>query len=453
MHTALRPFSTAAIALTAASLVAVAPVTAPLPEVQLPAISSASVQLAASTFVDPIARWGEVLTTTQANVQRIFDAATAQPFPVLTQIVANQTRYANTIGTSLSSGAEGLFKFVTGDGASDLPTLLAKAHDALAQGDLKGAAQQISFALSSMGFSLFSMLPMLSIPGEITQNIANVAALLAAQGLNTGLIGKPAFGLLSLAQTAVGVTGTIAQSLVDAATDGDPAAALSAIVNAPANFTDAMLNGELVIRPKPFPPGRTVGILTPSGYTYWTPAEALFVKIPQAIAAAITPPASPPTSPPALAAAKETPTATAASTPDASTQPDGSVLSAPEAESEPTESEATPTGDDHSAAAKVSSTGATDLSAGNKAEPGKIGTTSTRHGQRLRASMQNATDQVNKDLNIIRDSVEKSVSGLKDRISKATPGKSSTEKAGKVSAGKAGKESAKAGSNKSGSDS
>lgn len=121
MHRALRPFSTAAIALTAASVVAVAPITAPMPEVQTSAMSSASVQLAASTFVDPIARWSEVLTTTQTNLQRIVDAASAKPFPVLTQVIENQTRYANTVGTALSSSAQGLFTFVTGNGAATYP--------------------------------------------------------------------------------------------------------------------------------------------------------------------------------------------------------------------------------------------------------------------------------------------------------------------------------------------
>ncbi|WP_131722178.1 hypothetical protein V2W38_26605 [Mycolicibacterium fortuitum subsp. fortuitum] len=406
--------------MTAASVVAVAPITAPLPEAQPPTISSASVQLTASSFVDPVTRWGEVLTTTQTNLQRIVDAASANPFPVLNQIIANQTRYANTIGTALSSGADGLYKFATGTGAGDLPALVATAQDALAHGDAKGAAQQISYALTGLGFALFPTLPILSIPGQITQNIANVAMLIAAQGLNTGIIGKPAFGLLSLAQTSIGVTGAIAQSLVDAATAGDPVAAVSTIVNAPADFTDAMLNGQLIIRRPPWPPTRSVGILTPSGFTYWTPAEALFVKIPQAIAAAITPPASPT----ALAAPDENATATAASTPDASPQLDnvvGSTL-------EPTESEATPTeADGPTTPVKVSSNGATDLSAGNKAEPGKTGTTASRPAQQIRTSVESAANEVNKGLNDIRQGIEKSVTGLKERVNKkATTSKASS---------------------------
>lgn len=118
---------------------------------------------------------------------------------------------------------------------------------------MKDAAQQISFALTAMGTALFPMLSMLSIPGQITQNIANVAKLIAAQGLDTGIIGKPAFGLLSLAQNMIAVTATIAQSFVDAATAGDPIAAVSTIVNAPAEFTDGMLNGQLIIRRPPWP--------------------------------------------------------------------------------------------------------------------------------------------------------------------------------------------------------
>ncbi|WP_135458781.1 hypothetical protein [Mycobacterium sp. DL99] len=61
----------------------------------------------------------------------------------------------------------------------------------------------------------------------------------------------------------------------------------------------------------------------------------------------------------------------------------------------PTESETAPTEADPAAAVTVSSNGATDLSTGNKAEPGKTGTTSSRPAQQIRTSVESAANEVN----------------------------------------------------------
>lgn len=111
MHTALRPFSTAAVALAATGALAISPVTAP-PDVQVPAISSASVQLAASTFVDPVTRWGEVFEATSANLSTIGDFIELFPqksLPgVLNLLQAKLQAYGNDLFGSLPQVAEGL---------------------------------------------------------------------------------------------------------------------------------------------------------------------------------------------------------------------------------------------------------------------------------------------------------------------------------------------------------
>ncbi|MED5815118.1 hypothetical protein VST63_22385 [Mycolicibacterium sp. 050232] len=309
MQLSLRPYVTAGVAIAGAGVIAVTPIT-PTPTAlaaQTPAIhsSSAAVELTAladaldtSSWVDPIGYWGEVLATTQTNLSMIAEALAADPFPVLSQVIENQAGYADTISTALSSGADNLVQFVTGDTASDLPALLAKAQDALNQGDVNGAAQQITYILTEITFALAPMFPILSIPGQIAENFGNVIQTLGPQwvdgSLNYGIIALPITGLLTMAQNGVQALGTFGQALVDAATTGDPVAALSTIVNAPAFFTDSILNGRVIIRRPPWPPGRGLGILNlnPSNWPNWSPAMA-FVYIPRVIAEAITPPEDP----------------------------------------------------------------------------------------------------------------------------------------------------------------
>lgn len=300
MQLSLRPYVTAGVAIVGASVIAATPIT-PTPtqlasEIQAIQSSSAAVELTAladtlntSSFVDPIGYWAEVLATTQTNVGKLVDAASADPFPVLSQIVENQTRYANTIGTALSGAAEGLQSFAAKVNERYLPEVI----NALSQGELQAAAQEIKFALTDFGIALYPMIPLLSMPYQMAQNVANVFETMAAEGANTGIIGKPAFGLLNVAGTMVYAVATVGQEIIDAAEAGDPVAAMSAVVNAPAFLTDSLLNGQAVVRPN----GsiyRTPGLLKLDAVTNtaWSLGSALLVHIPQAIAAAITPPAT-----------------------------------------------------------------------------------------------------------------------------------------------------------------
>ncbi|WP_395310424.1 hypothetical protein V4U86_06260 [Mycobacterium sp. AMU20-3851] len=288
MHTALRPFSTAAITLVGAGAIAIAPVAPPLPDIQPRTVSSVEVQLAASSFVNPIAYWGEVLTTTQTSLDRLLTEAGTDPFPVVRQIIANQTGYADMIGTALSSTAEGLVQWTVETIQRRVPEIMT----ALGQGDLVGAAQVMKFAVTALGIAGFGMVPLLSLPYRIAQNLANVFETMVAVGANTGIIGKPAFGLLNVLNTMIGAVAAVGQEFLDAAKAGAPVSALSTIINAPAFLTDALLNGQKVVLPNGVI-RRTTGLLSFSAVTNtaWSLGSALLIHIPRAIAAALAPPA------------------------------------------------------------------------------------------------------------------------------------------------------------------
>ncbi|MED5815117.1 hypothetical protein VST63_22380 [Mycolicibacterium sp. 050232] len=338
MQLSLRPYVTAGVAIAGASVIAVTPIT-PTPNAlaaQTPAIhsSSAAVELTAladaldtTSFVDPIGYWGEVLATTQTNLLALVDAASANPFPVLSQVIENQTGYADTIGTALSAAAQKLETWATGTGNGTLSNSLEQVTQYLEAGNVKMAATRIGGILTHLGTALMPMLPVLGIPYQVAQNVANVWQTVAAPSYyNPGLIGKPVLGFMNVASAQMTALGTLGQALYDGINAGDPVAVLSTIINAPAFLTDALLNGELIIRPGR-PTIRAYGVLrlTEDSSLSWSPASALFVNIPRVIAAAITPPEEPAV--PATAELANASTASDIASPPAATDVD----TAPEA--------------------------------------------------------------------------------------------------------------------------
>ncbi|MGV0746242.1 hypothetical protein [Mycolicibacterium sp. XJ870] len=214
---------------------------------------------------------------------------------MLRQIIANQNAYASMIGTSLTTTATGLAQWLTSEQGtgigSTLPASLPVIIESLSQGDVIGAQTQISSALSGLATTLFTMLDLLAVPYQISANVtAALETIVKTSMFDTGLVGRTGFGLLATVQMGIQQLAISGQALVDAGEAGDPLAALSTIVNAPADLTDAVVNGYV----NRF--GRRVGgilTFTPATSSGWSLGSALLVHIPQAIAAAITPPAAP----------------------------------------------------------------------------------------------------------------------------------------------------------------
>ncbi|AIY48451.1 hypothetical protein MFORT_15472 [Mycolicibacterium fortuitum subsp. fortuitum DSM 46621 = ATCC 6841 = JCM 6387] len=278
--------------------------------------------------------------------------------------------------------------------------------------------------MSLTGFSspLFGLQGFLTVPPKLMQDIVDITLAVTAPIQLLSVV-NPA---LNLAWSSLVSAGMTAQKIVDAVEAGDALGALGAALNAPADAVDHFLNstGGLIEVRRTGSAGQFIsgGLLL-----------SLLVKVPGMITSKVKPPI------PALAAASvanadvasgtmvSLNTAAPAELPAASSE---TVEAHEPAAVDPASKADTvddSTTEDDATTVTVSSNGATDLSAGNKAVPGKTGTTSTRSAQQLRASVETAASQVTKGLNDIRDGIEKSVSGLKAGVKKASDGKTRAE--------------------------
>ncbi|MCV7333783.1 MULTISPECIES: hypothetical protein [Mycolicibacterium] len=423
-------------------MVAVAPIAAPLPEVQTPAISSASVQLTASTFVDPVTRWMQVFEATSANLTKIGDYIEAYPelsLPgMLDLFEAKLQGYGNDLFGGLPQVAEGLQRWAT----TTLTTGLQTALEQAASGQPQAAVTTFrDTVMSLLGLSspLFGLAGFLTVPIEIMQDMADLAfAVLMPIPLRNNVV----IPVLNLAWSPLVSASVTAQKIIDAVAAGDGLGALGAVINAPADAVDHFLNssgGGLVWANRI---GSTTviqgGLLV-----------SLLIKVPRAILTSV----KPPITTVAATSVADADIASGTTVPLSTTSPGelpagtSAPVKAHQPAAEPAAADPAPAADptevDAAAAVAVSSNGATDLSAGNKAVPGKIGTTSSQSRQQVRASIENVANEVNKGLNDVRDGIEKSVTGLKDRISKTTTKASSPQDA---------TGSSEAGSSDSGSD-
>lgn len=418
MQLALRPFTTAGIALVGAGVIAVSPL-APPPGTTATQTSTAPVVLtASSSFVDPIAYWGDVLELAGANLSTHFDAAIADPFPVVSQIVENQMGYANLIITALSTTSQRLDAFVKG---AYFAGQIEKIKTQLAAGNVASAAQAINGIVINGAIAFYPLLDMTKIPGEIGKNVANVLQTLAMESLvNVGIPGRLGFGALELARNALASVAWTTQTIITAAKSGDSVALASAIVNAPANLTDGLLNGAM--EPHPFPnrpPYRGgTGFLTPTtfgvGAASWTPLDAM-IYLPRVIAAAITPP----TTTAADVAATDAPLTIAATVAPEPTTASGEVVS----DSALAESEDVTRAPVETATTDVNSPVANDVSADSTTESD---TAASRPAQHVRVSLQDAADHIDKPGKKLSNSIAKSVKKVTDSFSKPVKKKEPT---------------------------
>ncbi|MGV0801133.1 hypothetical protein ABQF26_29465, partial [Mycolicibacterium elephantis] len=95
MQVAPRSRLTVGVALAAASVVAVNPLTVPTSVPSPPAVSSAAVQLAAS--YNPLQPWLEAFQTASAGATQIGDTFSEAPAVLLQQILANQAGYLGEV--------------------------------------------------------------------------------------------------------------------------------------------------------------------------------------------------------------------------------------------------------------------------------------------------------------------------------------------------------------------
>jgi hypothetical protein len=218
MHTTVRPFATAGVALVGASAIAISPLVA---TPSLPDITVANPAVHLSAAVDPITSWLNVLKTSEVNVEGLLSTWLDAPAPVLQQVIANQLRYL-----------------------SELPDLESIAGQ-IAANVRAGLAAPFAEDLSTLDGDHAPIYDLLlnGIPGFLDPVISPELAPLVRfstsylSGVLLGLVGPVIAPALALA----GSGGAIFDNLTGATPDLE--AALNTLVNTPAAMADAFLNG------------------------------------------------------------------------------------------------------------------------------------------------------------------------------------------------------------------
>ena len=273
MQVAVRSYLTAGVAIVGATALVAAPITTSPPDIQVPGIHAAQVELAAVT--NPIEQWLQVFQGTFDNVVGIGGAVVDDPAPALRQLLANQLGYAQATAGGLTDTAEGFLGFLT----DSVGPAFRQAAAQIAQGDIVGAAETITDLELPLLLAVSPLLGILSIPGQITDNLSNVVKALTNPLTVTSLL----VTVLGPGNAIISAAGASGQAFVDSVNSGDPIGAITTVINIPAVLTGALLNGFTNAAGTPFP-----GLLTFNAAGGGL-VQTLLVTLPHLIAAAITP--------------------------------------------------------------------------------------------------------------------------------------------------------------------
>lgn len=386
MQVAVRPYVTTGIALVGASVIAVTPISVAPPEIEKSAraVSTAAVELTAVT--NPITAWLDVLTSAVGNAGAIGEEWLTDPAPLLRQFLTNQLGYAETALAAGQGAVEAFVQYISPANEFGLIGQIQTALGELTSGNVAGAVSTLAEALIlgpilNLGFPLLTS-GLLEVPVTMAENFAKVVTTLLS--IETAL--PLALGGLGSIVGPINAFGDSIQAVVNAVGAGDPIGAIGAFLSAPAVITGALLNGYTNLEGTVFP-----GLLTFGEDAFSAGLlQTLFVTLPRAIAAAITPEAPPAPVVQEVDAVTETarnaafsvtldvnPASTEGASAEAATATDPEPSAPPAAESgeegedptdatEETEDGATETED----GAGDESDGSTDLTDGNKVEPG-----------------------------------------------------------------------------------
>lgn len=291
----------ASVAIVGASAIAVNPVA---PSLALPSIQDRAVEL--SAWVDPVATWGQTVATTVENLGTLGSGLGTSTLPSVWQIITNPSIY-NEVAGIISNPVPGLEQFFSklpgyaetissgleGSNAglqahlTELPATLQAAWDYVLAGQLTRAfAQVTSWAIFGLGEAGWPLFPAFEIPGEIARDLGapSIAKILDVLFVGDNAATGYAYSLLSPPITAIYQLTDILDVVSGSLYAGDWVTAVSEIINAPAKILNAFLNGyqpSVAAEWETFP-----GLFSEGG-----PIDALFVKLPKAIAEALSAPA------------------------------------------------------------------------------------------------------------------------------------------------------------------
>lgn len=270
MQVAAHPYLAAGVALIGASAIAISPVAPPMPDITVPAVSSAEVSLSAAT--DPIQAYVQLVTNTFTNASTLIGQELADPAPILRQVIDNQIATAVSLGTALQDSAVALGNALDPSNPYSIPSLLQLAVSNLLSGDINGAVANAwsAFLTPVVGVGLPLLEPITAAIRQPIQNVLNVVDTQLA-------VVMPLLGALNVAYRTITVAGNVGQEILDSATAGDALAVVSTMLSSPAVIADAFLNGDEL----------GGGVFGPSLGLLGTLRQAR-----EMIAAAITPPAA-----------------------------------------------------------------------------------------------------------------------------------------------------------------
>ena len=206
-----------------------------------------------------------LIENTIANLQSLGAGWLADPFPFLRQVIANQIGYAQLVATAFGDAAHSFQA-----GLADLPAAFQATSQAFAAGNYVGGLSDLGTGFEGLFTGTVGDLsPIFAIPGDIFQNISNVIKTLTdasitfvfqpdTSALPLSLVNSTFtlnLGLpLALGLDAIGapITTMFAFEASEAAfgsavQSGNFAAALTALVDAPAVIANGFLNGHATL--------------------------------------------------------------------------------------------------------------------------------------------------------------------------------------------------------------
>jgi hypothetical protein len=231
MQLAARSSVGAGVALVGAAVIAVQPVAPMLPDISVPGIHAAQVELAA--LANPADQWAQVIGTAIDNLGQLGQQVLADPAPVIQKIINNQLANSAVLGKAIDQASTAIATAVQG-----LPAVLQTASEQLAAGNVSGAVQTIIGPVLPLALGIIDgVLTGYSVVTNTAQNLANVVAAVPNLILPTllAVTGPVISGINAVSDTA--------QNVVNGVTAGNVEAVFNALAGAPAQLTGAILNG------------------------------------------------------------------------------------------------------------------------------------------------------------------------------------------------------------------
>lgn len=243
MQVAARSYLAAGVAVLGVGALAAAPVAPPLPDVQVPKVSTAAVQL--NALVNPLEEFAAVFEAAAVNAGALGARFAENPAPILGNIIANQRESAEAVAALAQTFGASFIEAV-----SQTPALLQSAIDDLVAGDISGGLNTLLQV--AIGPILDGAINILIFQPEIyadfqealrkpIANLLNVIDLTSPANL-LGLLG-PVLSPVNLLTDTVSTIGATGDALVAALEAGDAEAVANAVLSFGPDLTGTVLNG------------------------------------------------------------------------------------------------------------------------------------------------------------------------------------------------------------------